>query len=84
MIWYILYLCYHSNNDFWSLYYRYESTRSTIDTIFGQQVYPGFPSVLKSCDSQYGCGSYPSTTGGKYQNGIDLTGADTVSHTHDK
>ena len=60
---------------------RYESAKSTIDMIFGQQVHPGFPNSLRPCDTEYGCGSYPSTTGGLYRDGIDITGSQSV-HLH--
>lgn len=51
--------------------YRYENARQQIDTIFGQKFHPSFPRQLKSCD-QSGCGQYPSTTGGVYNEGIDV------------
>lgn len=62
---------------------RYESAKSTIDMIFGQQVYPGFPSLLKPCSVNYGCGLYPSTGGGLYRNGIDVIGSQAVHYFHE-
>ena len=50
--------------------HSYESGRSTIDRIFGQRFYPGFPSTLRSCDLS--CGTYPSTSENRFRNGIDL------------
>jgi hypothetical protein len=56
----------------------YESARSAVDMIFGQQIHPGFPTDIKPCDDDYGCGFYPSTAGGLYRNGIDLITASEV------
>ena len=56
--------------------YRYENARQQIDTIFGQKFHPNFPRQLKSCD-QSGCGQYPSTSGGVYNEGIDVIATST-------
>ena len=54
--------------------HRYEGARSSVDTIFGQRFHPDFPNVLRSCDpTRYlGCGTYPTTSGGLFQPGIDV------------
>lgn len=54
--------------------YRYEGARSTVDTMFGQRFHPNFPHELRSCDltGDLGCGTYPTTSGGQYQAGIDV------------
>ena len=52
--------------------FRYENARSTVDTIFGQQFHPSFPSKLRPCQTTYGCGNYPATTGGLFRSGVDL------------
>ena len=54
--------------------HRYEGARSTVDTIFGQRFHPDFPRQLRSCDlsGDLGCGIYPTTSGDRYQPGIDV------------
>ena len=49
----------------------YEHARQEIDAIFGQKFHPSFPRVLKSCNAD-GCGYYPSTMAGAYNEGIDV------------
>ena len=60
--------------------YRYENSRQHIDSIFGQKFHPNFPRLIKSCD-QSGCGHYPATLGGTFNDGVDLqvTSASVVS-----
>ena len=54
-----------------SLTCSYENARQQVDLIFGQKFHPSFPRVLKSCD-QSGCGNYPATLGGVYNEGIEV------------
>ena len=60
----------HISYVFYNCLHSYESARSTVDSIFGQRFYPGFPSTLRSCDPS--CGTYPSTSENRFRNGIDL------------
>ena len=53
--------------------HSYENARFKVDTIFGQRFIPGFPQTLVPCGQAIGCGSYPSTSGGLYRAGIDLS-----------
>ena len=62
----------------------YETSRQRIDAIFGQKVHPSFPRQLNPCNNnnnnnnndnsrrRSGCGHYPSTLGGVFNEGIDL------------
>lgn len=52
-------------------YCRFENSRQQIDAIFGQKFHPNFPRLLKSCDYD-GCGHYPATSGGVFNEGVDL------------
>lgn len=53
--------------------HSYENARFKVDAIFGQRFIPGFPQTLVPCGQAIGCGSYPSTSGGLYRAGIDLS-----------
>jgi len=55
-----------SRDSFDTFTSAYERTRAEIDTIFGQRFHPGFPWQLRSCDPTSGCGTYPSTSGGRF------------------
>ena len=55
------------------LFCSYDRARFEVDATFGQRFHPQFPRRLQSCDlSGGGCGSFPSTAGGRYRSGIDL------------
>lgn len=60
----------------------YEYARSTVDRIFGQKFFPGFPNTVRPCMTDFGCGAYPSTSGDLFRSGLDLlqsTASDAVS-----
>ena len=67
-------LCYLSP-VFW---FRYERARQEIDLIFGQKFHPSFPRSIRSCGNG-GCGNYPSTANGAYNDGIDVVFASSAT-----
>jgi len=58
--------------------YSYEHARQEIDLIFGQKFHPSFSRTIQSCGDS-GCGYYPSTTNGAYNDGIDVVFASSVT-----
>lgn len=62
----------HSFMPIISLPYSYETSRAHVDAVFGLQFNTSFPNVLRPCDSECGCGGFPSTSNGRYNEGLDL------------
>ena len=57
-------------------YIRYDTARSRVDAILGQKFHPRFPRQRRSCDHVRGCGSYPTTSGRDYGEGVALVTSD--------
>ena len=51
---------------------RYDTARSRVDAILGQKFHPQFPRQQRSCDHVRGCGSYQTTSGLDYGEGVAL------------
>ena len=58
------------------LFFRYDTARSRVDAILGQKFHPLFPRQRRSCDHGRGCGSYPTTSGWGYGEGVALVMSD--------
>ena len=52
--------------------HSYETSRAHVDAVFGLQFNTSFPNMLRPCDTECGCGGFPSTSNSRYNNGIDL------------